>query len=55
MKTAHLIADGGACVRECGEGSIDGKKGKCVQCEGPCPKRKLTVVKGMSQTYINMP
>jgi len=35
---AHLIADHGACVQDCGAGRVDGKKGKCVDCDGPCPK-----------------
>lgn len=35
---AHLIADKGACVKDCGVGRAAGKEGKCVECEGPCPK-----------------
>lgn len=35
---SHLIADKGACVQDCGIGRIAGKQGKCVDCDGPCPK-----------------
>lgn len=38
LATANLIADKGACVQDCGIGRVAGKEGKCVDCDGPCPK-----------------
>jgi len=35
---AHLIADRGACVQDCGAGHVAGPDNKCVDCDGPCPK-----------------
>jgi len=35
---AHLIADRGACVQDCGAGRQAGRDNKCVDCDGPCPK-----------------
>ena len=41
---AHLLTEGGACVSACSPGKMD-KSGKCVPCDGPCPKSKsLTVL-----------
>lgn len=40
----HLLADEGACVRDCGAGRMQGEgemEGECVNCDGPCPKSKL--------------
>jgi len=37
----HLIADRGACVTDCGAGRRANSDGKCVPCDGPCPKSKL--------------
>ena len=38
--SAHMIADGGACVQDCGAGRISGPDNKCVECDGACPKGK---------------
>jgi len=35
------MADHGACVSDCGAGRHANSDGKCVPCDGPCPKSKL--------------
>jgi len=42
VDAAHLVVDRGACVRECPPGSRSNRDSKCVECNGPCPKRKST-------------
>jgi len=37
----HLMADRGACVSDCGAGRHANSDGKCVPCDGPCPKGKF--------------
>jgi len=41
LVTGHLMADQGACVRDCGAGRRANSDSKCVPCDGPCPKSKL--------------
>jgi len=38
VTAAHLIADRGACVQDCGAGHVAGPDNKCVDCDGPCPR-----------------
>ena len=35
------MADRGACVSDCGAGRHANSDGKCVPCDGPCPKSRL--------------
>lgn len=53
----YLIAEKGACVRECGPGrtQADGIN-KCVDCDGPCPKRKCFIMayKMCSEIVVDM-
>jgi len=37
----HLMADRGACVSDCGAGRHANSDGKCVLCDGPCPKSEF--------------
>jgi len=41
MIAGHLMADRGACVSDCGAGRHANSDGKCVPCDGPCPKSKF--------------
>jgi len=38
-----MIANQGACVRECPPGRRSNDVNKCVDCEGACPKRKSAI------------
>jgi len=40
----HLMADRGACVSDCGAGRHANSDGKCVPCDGPCPKSELSTL-----------
>ena len=36
----HLLTDHGACVSDCSANKV-AVAGKCVPCDGPCPKGRL--------------
>jgi len=45
---SYLVQDRAACVRECQEGRI-AVNGKCVPCDGPCPKQCM----GTGTDFVN--